>query len=65
MLRWVLIQCFAKGIPPNFSNITATIEKLDSAATWRGPWKQGQHCIMPAPPSMRGTSTPKTKGIRS
>jgi putative SOS response-associated peptidase YedK len=28
--------------------INATVEKLTEAASWRGPWKRGQRCILPA-----------------
>ena len=48
MLGWGLIPYFAKGIPPKYSTINATIEKLESGPSWRGPWKRGQRCIMPA-----------------
>jgi putative SOS response-associated peptidase YedK len=48
-LRWGLIPYYAKGVPnPKFINIKATIEKLESGPTWRGAWKRGQRCIMPA-----------------
>jgi putative SOS response-associated peptidase YedK len=47
-LRWGLVPYFAKGIPPKYSTINATIEKITDAATWRGPWKRGQRCILPA-----------------
>jgi putative SOS response-associated peptidase YedK len=48
MPRRGLIPYFAKGVPPKYSSINATIEKVESGATWRGPWKLGQRCIMPA-----------------
>jgi putative SOS response-associated peptidase YedK len=47
-MHWGLIPYWAKGIPPKFSTINATIEKLTEAASWRGPWSRGQRCIMPA-----------------
>ena len=47
-LHWGLIQFWAKGVQPKYSTINATVEKLPDAATWRGPWKRGQRCIMPA-----------------
>jgi putative SOS response-associated peptidase YedK len=46
-LRWGLIPFFARGEPPKYSTINATIEKLESGATWRGPWKRAQRCILP------------------
>lgn len=48
MLRWGLVPFFAKGVPPKYSTINATIEKLIDEASWRGPWKRGQRCILPA-----------------
>jgi putative SOS response-associated peptidase YedK len=47
-LHWGLIPFWAKGVAPKYSTINATVEKLQDAATWRGPWKRGQRCIMPA-----------------
>jgi len=47
MLRWGLVPFFAKGVPPKYSTINATIEKLTYDPTWRGPWKRGQRCILP------------------
>jgi putative SOS response-associated peptidase YedK len=48
MQRWGLIPFFARGVPPKYSTINATIEKMDSAPAWRGPWNRGQRCILPA-----------------
>jgi putative SOS response-associated peptidase YedK len=48
MVRWGLIPYFAKGEPGKFSTINARIETLESAASYRGPWKRGQRCIQPA-----------------
>jgi putative SOS response-associated peptidase YedK len=48
MMRWGLIPCFARGVPPNYSTINATVENLERAAVWRGPWSRAQRCIMPA-----------------
>lgn len=47
-VHWGLIPFWAKGVQPKYSTINATVEKLTDAATWRGPWKRGQRCIMPA-----------------
>jgi putative SOS response-associated peptidase YedK len=47
-LHWGLIPFWTKGVQPKYSTINATVEKLLDAATWRGPWKRGQRCIMPA-----------------
>ena len=48
LMHWGLIPYWAKGVPPKYSTINATVEKLTEAATWRDPWKRGQRCIMPA-----------------
>jgi len=48
MMRWGLIPYFAHGKPPSYSTINATVEKLESAPAWRGPWQRGRRCIMPA-----------------
>jgi putative SOS response-associated peptidase YedK len=47
-VHWGLIPFWAKGVQPKYSTINATVEKLEDGATWRGPWKRGQRCIMPA-----------------
>jgi putative SOS response-associated peptidase YedK len=47
-MRWGLVPFFAKGVPPKYSTINATIEKLETGPCWRGPWKRGQRCLLPA-----------------
>lgn len=47
-LRWGLVPFFAKGEPPKYSTINATVERIETGPTWRGPWKCGQRCILPA-----------------
>jgi putative SOS response-associated peptidase YedK len=37
-----------QGVPPKYSTINTTIEKLTDGPRWRGPWKRGQRCILPA-----------------
>jgi putative SOS response-associated peptidase YedK len=44
-MRWGLIPFFAKGEPPKYSTINARIETLETAASYRGPWKRGQRCL--------------------
>lgn len=46
-MRWGLVPFWAKGAPPDYSTVNATIERLELAPAWRGPWKKGQRCIMP------------------
>jgi putative SOS response-associated peptidase YedK len=45
LLRWGLIPYFAKGEPPKYSTINARIETVETAASYRGPWKRGQRCL--------------------
>lgn len=48
LMRWGLVPFWSKGLPPKFPTINATIEKLETAAAWKGPWARGQRCIIPA-----------------
>ncbi len=48
MLRWGLVPAWAKGQPTQYSTINARAETIQTAATYRGPWKHGQRCIIPA-----------------
>lgn len=48
LLRWGLVPFWAHGVAPKYSTINATIERLAEAPTYRGPWKRGQRCILPA-----------------
>lgn len=48
LMRWGLVPFFAKGVPGKYSTINARIETIETAASYRGPWKRGQRCIMPA-----------------
>jgi putative SOS response-associated peptidase YedK len=45
VVRWGLIPFFARGEPPKYSTINARIETVETAATYRGPWKRGQRCL--------------------
>ena len=47
-MRWGLVPFFAMGVPPKYSTINATIEKLDTGPCWRGPWQRGQRCLLVA-----------------
>jgi len=44
-VRWGLIPFFAKGEPPKYSTINARVETLETAASYRGPWRRGQRCL--------------------
>lgn len=45
-MRWGLVPFFAKGIPGKYSTINAKVETIETAASYRGPWKRGQRCLM-------------------
>jgi putative SOS response-associated peptidase YedK len=46
MMRWGLIPFWANGIPLKASTINATIERIDTAPSYREPWQRGQRCIL-------------------
>src|ERR1700735_3901607 len=48
MMRWGLVPFFARGVPPKYSTINASIEKLTDAPSWRGPWRGGHSLLLPA-----------------
>jgi putative SOS response-associated peptidase YedK len=48
LLRWGLVPFFAKGKPGKYSTINARLEGIETSASYRGPWKRGQRCIIPA-----------------
>ncbi len=48
LMRWGLVPFWAKGVPTKLSTINARIETIATAPTYRGPWKRGQRCILPA-----------------
>ena len=47
-LRWGLIPFWARGVAPKYGTINATIERMQEAPTYRGPWRRGQRCIVAA-----------------
>jgi len=47
LLRWGLIPFWANGVPPKYSTINATCERMQTAPSYRGPWKRGQRCLFP------------------
>lgn len=48
MVRWGLVPEWAKGEPTRYSTINARVETIETAATYRGPWRRGQRCVIPA-----------------
>jgi putative SOS response-associated peptidase YedK len=48
MMRWGLIPPYLKGENPKFDTANARIETMETSPAFRGPWKTGQRCIVPA-----------------
>lgn len=48
LMRWGLVPHWAKGEIPNYHTFNCDVARIETAASWRGPWKRGQRCIMPA-----------------
>lgn len=46
MMRWGLIPYWAYGVPLKASTINATVERLESAPSYRDPWQRSQRCIL-------------------
>lgn len=47
-MRWGLIPFWARGVAPKYHTINATVERMQEAPTYRGPWRRGQRVIVPA-----------------
>ena len=45
-MRWGLIPYWRSGIPLKASTINATVERLDSAPSYRDAWNRRQRCIL-------------------
>lgn len=48
LLRWGLIPGWAHGQPGGYSTINARVETVAKAATYRGAWRHGRRCVIPA-----------------
>ena len=48
LLRWGLVPFWSRGVPPRYSTFNARMERVETAASFRGPWARGQRCILPA-----------------
>jgi putative SOS response-associated peptidase YedK len=48
LVRWGLIPFWARGEVPKYSTINARSESIATAASYRGPWRRGQRCVIPA-----------------
>lgn len=47
LMRWGLVPWWAHGVPLKASTINATVERIESAPSYRDPWQRGQRCILP------------------
>jgi len=47
LMRWGLIPWWAHGVALKASTINATVERIDTAPSYRDPWHRAQRCIMP------------------
>jgi len=45
-MRWGLVPWWAHGVPLKASTINATVERLDSAPSYRDAWRRGQRCLL-------------------
>jgi putative SOS response-associated peptidase YedK len=45
MMRWGLIPYWANGVPLKASTINATVERIETAPSYRDAWRRGQRCI--------------------
>lgn len=48
LLRWGLVPFWSCGVPPRYPTFTVRAERIETAASFRGPWARGQRCILPA-----------------
>jgi putative SOS response-associated peptidase YedK len=45
-MRWGLVPWWTHGVPLKASTINATVERLDSAPSYRDAWRRGQRCLL-------------------
>ena len=45
-MRWGLVPWWAHGVPLKAATFNATAERLESAPSYRDPWRRGQRCIL-------------------
>jgi len=46
MMRWGLIPYWANGVPLKASTINATVERIETAPSYRDAWRRGQRCLL-------------------
>jgi putative SOS response-associated peptidase YedK len=44
-MRWGLVPWWTHGVALKASTINATVERLDTAPSYRDPWRRGPRCI--------------------
>jgi putative SOS response-associated peptidase YedK len=45
-MRWGLVPWWTRGVPLKASTINATVERLESAPSYRDAWRRGQRCML-------------------
>jgi putative SOS response-associated peptidase YedK len=45
-MRWGLVPWWTQGVPLKASTINATVERLESAPSYRDAWRRGQRCML-------------------
>jgi putative SOS response-associated peptidase YedK len=45
-MRWGLVPWWTHGLPLKASTINATVERLESAPSYRDAWRRGQRCLL-------------------
>jgi putative SOS response-associated peptidase YedK len=46
MMRWGLIPYWAYGVPLRASTINATVERIETAPSYKDPWERDRRCIL-------------------
>jgi putative SOS response-associated peptidase YedK len=46
VMRWGLVPWWTHGVALKASTINATAERLESAPSYRDPWRRGQRCLL-------------------
>jgi putative SOS response-associated peptidase YedK len=47
-MRWGLIPFFAHGEAGRYATFNARVETVRTSPAYRGPWRRGQRCLVPA-----------------
>ncbi|MBS0378241.1 MAG: SOS response-associated peptidase [Proteobacteria bacterium] len=45
LMRWGLVPYWAHGVPLKASTINATVERMESAPSYRDAWRRAQRCL--------------------